>query len=144
MKTCCHCKVSKTLDNFSVYKKAPDGLQHRCRDCKKIYAKEWYQKNSIKSRKSIKAWMAKQRLKIIDIVKEFLLNHPCIDCGEGDIRALDFDHKDPVLKSFNIGEAITGGKSIDTLLNEMSKCEIRCANCHRIKTYIQRGFTSRD
>lgn len=57
----------------------------------------------------------------------------CIDCGyDADARALDFDHRDPRLKKFSVAKRY-GNVSDDTLLSEIAKCDVRCANCHRTK-----------
>lgn len=63
-------------------------------------------------------------------VDDYLASHPCVDCGEADRDVLDFDH---VLgdKSFGISEAISRGSSLKVLIEEIAKCEVRCANCHR-------------
>ena len=55
----------------------------------------------------------------------------CRDCGNTDHRVLDFDHVGA--KSFNIakGDAVSRA----TLIEEIGKCEVRCANCHRVKTW---------
>jgi hypothetical protein len=56
----------------------------------------------------------------------------CIDCGYNQNPiALDFDHTGK--KLFNINTA-RASRSFTVLLDEIDKCEIRCANCHRIKT----------
>jgi hypothetical protein len=71
---------------------------------------------------------------------EYLENHPCVDCGETNPVVLDFDHVKGQ-KSFNIGRAISGShRSWQKIMDEISKCEIRCANCHRKKTAIQFGW----
>lgn len=58
----------------------------------------------------------------------------CMDCGYNDNPvALDFDHRNPDEKLFAIGAG--RNRSLDTLFLEMAKCDVRCANCHRIKTY---------
>lgn len=64
------------------------------------------------------------------LVKQYLGSHPCVDCGYSDVRALEFDHTQGC-KSFTIGKRIT--LQWDKLLAEISKCEVRCANCHRIR-----------
>lgn len=63
-------------------------------------------------------------------VSDYLASHPCVDCGETDRDVLDFDH---VLgdKSFGISEAVSRGGSLKSLIDEIAKCEVRCANCHR-------------
>jgi hypothetical protein len=53
---------------------------------------------------------------------------------------MDFDHRDPSQKEFNLGsEAIREMYSLEKLQAEIDKCDIVCANCHRIRTAIQRG-----
>ena len=44
----------------------------------------------------------------------------------------DFDHRDTFSKSFNIGAKIY--KPIEELKLEADKCDLVCANCHRIRT----------
>lgn len=57
----------------------------------------------------------------------------CIDCGyDRSPRALDFDHRDPITKSFCIG-AGTAWKSLRSVFEEVEKCDVRCSNCHREK-----------
>jgi len=58
--------------------------------------------------------------------------HPCVDCGECDPIVLQFDHTRG--KKFNIGDAGRKGLSLPVVLREISKCEVRCANCHQRKT----------
>ena len=70
--------------------------------------------------------------KVKDWIYEYKLNHGCIDCGYNlHPMALDFDHQDG--KTSNVANL----KSISAVKEEIKKhnCVIRCANCHRIKTY---------
>ena len=57
----------------------------------------------------------------------------CRDCGELDPIVLDFDHVRGK-KVANIAE-MCGKVSEKTMLAEIAKCDVRCANCHRRKTY---------
>jgi hypothetical protein len=60
--------------------------------------------------------------------------HPCVDCGiQYPVFVMQFDHVRGE-KRFNIGRATTKIKSIQTLLEEISKCDLVCANCHAIRT----------
>ena len=72
---------------------------------------------------------------------EVIRNHlesGCVDCGESRIPALQFDHiRD---KKENVSNMLY--HSIDTLLEEIKKCEIRCANCHAVKTAEEQGWYS--
>lgn len=67
-------------------------------------------------------------------IKSYLKAHPCVDCGKDDIRVLEFDHIDPKRKLFAISRGVCDGRSIKSLSEEIAKCEVRCCNCHRIRT----------
>tara|TARA_B100001059_G_C17345016_1_gene337761 strand:- start:65 stop:385 length:321 start_codon:yes stop_codon:yes gene_type:complete len=67
-------------------------------------------------------------------IKAYLANHPCVDCGEDDIRVLEFDHIDPSQKEFNISRGVADGRGLKSIKSEIEKCEVRCCNCHRIRT----------
>lgn len=56
----------------------------------------------------------------------------CVECGITNPIVLEFDHKDPSTKCFNIGDSYS--KPLDKVVLELSKCDIVCANCHRIRT----------
>ena len=61
----------------------------------------------------------------------------CIDCGyKENAVALDFDHRDPLNKIGKISEFSHLSKQ--RLKEEIKKCDVRCSNCHRIKTHIER------
>lgn len=66
----------------------------------------------------------------------------CVDCGFGDIRAIDPDHP-PGVKTGNISRMVQLCVAADRLRAELSMCEPRCAVCHRIKTAAERPSTWR-
>lgn len=76
-----------------------------------------------------------RKLKANLAVKNFLLENPCVDCGEQDIRVLQFDHIKGK-KIYMISYMIHNQYSIKTIFEEISKCQVRCANCHIRKTAI--------
>jgi predicted HNH restriction endonuclease len=53
----------------------------------------------------------------------------CSMCGESDHNCLDFHHIDPNEKEIKISTAI--GRGAKTVVNELKKCVVVCANCHR-------------
>src|SRR4051794_14200211 len=67
---------------------------------------------------------------------EYFATHPCADCGETDPTVLEFDHLRD--KSFNIGSALPY-RNWQTVLDEIEKCEVVCANCHRRRTMRRMG-----
>jgi hypothetical protein len=60
---------------------------------------------------------------------------PCMDCG-GRFAAhqMDFDHRDPIEKSFRITAGGAMLRPRHRLLEEVAKCDVVCANCHRIRS----------
>jgi hypothetical protein len=80
-------------------------------------------------------------------IRAYINNHlkanPCVDCGETDIVVLEFDHIGND-KHFSISDATRLGYGMPKLKAEMAKCEVRCANCHRKKTYERGGWTHKD
>ena len=75
-------------------------------------------------------------------ISNYLKTNPCVDCGETDPVILEFDHVRD--KDFNISDAARKGVSMKKLSDEIAKCEVRCANCHRRKTYERSGLTHKD
>ena len=69
---------------------------------------------------------------------EHLKKHPCIDCGEDNVVVLDFDHMRD--KRMSVPMLANRPCSLATLREEIEKCEIRCSNCHRIKTAKENGW----
>ena len=58
----------------------------------------------------------------------------CIDCGyAAHAEALQFDHTGDDKKG-NVSVLISSDYSWATIMTEINKCEIRCANCHAVKT----------
>lgn len=67
----------------------------------------------------------------------YLIRHPCVDCGEKDIAVLEFDHIHKYRKSNDVSKLITMRSPFKKVVSEISKCEVRCANCHRRKTALE-------
>lgn len=71
--------------------------------------------------------------KIREFLISYLMTHPCVDCFESDLTVLDFDHVAGV-KILDIGGMYRRAWTIEKIENEITKCEVRCSNCHRRKT----------
>jgi hypothetical protein len=65
------------------------------------------------------------------LVQEYKRSHPCIKCGESELCCLDFHHRDPSKKDFVIGQSYNRGVGVERIKQEIAKCDILCANCHR-------------
>jgi hypothetical protein len=63
---------------------------------------------------------------------------PCMDCGGVfPPHVMDFDHRDPTQKSFSLAAEKVLLKNRKVLEAEVAKCDVICANCHRIRTALQ-------
>jgi hypothetical protein len=78
------------------------------------------------------------RPKIRTYINEYKKEHPCVDCGETDIRVLQFDHRDPSLKANTINKLANGFGGMQAVVQEIEKCDVRCANCHQRKHITER------
>jgi 5-methylcytosine-specific restriction endonuclease McrA len=76
----------------------------------------------------------------IGFMKEYLSDKACLHCGESDPIVLEFNHIDPASKRNTVSDMVRKGISIATLMAEIEKCEILCANCHRRHTTKQFGY----
>lgn len=67
-----------------------------------------------------------------------LRERPCVDCG-GSFAPyqMDFDHLVPADKSFRLSSGRAMLAPRPALARELAKCEVVCANCHRIRTWIR-------
>ncbi len=99
-----------------------------------------YQKTHRKTPRAIQRAREKTRLAVAknkEWINELKLQKGCVDCGyKTHPHALDFDHLPGHTKSFEISRSKV--RSQQQLLAEISKCELVCANCHRIRTSARR------
>jgi hypothetical protein len=138
-KKCQLCGDNKKLKNFNKSKATPDGYNNNCRDCSKSRSKKYYSENREHHIRVISKRNKKKRIEDMCKVHRILKINGCIDCGNNDPRVLDFDHKDDSDKKGNLSEMI-GKYSWKTIENEINKCDVRCSNCHRIRTAEQFGY----
>ena len=96
---------------------------------------EAFKKAKARSRGSYK----KSFLRGKKYVDEFKLKKGCACCGYKEhASALDFDHLDPSKKTMSVSRMIA--LNFERLKAEINKCQVLCANCHRIKTADPEGF----
>ena len=104
----------------------------------KAYARKHYEANKEAYKARAVVSKEKQKAENREYIRQYLLINPCVDCGNADIRVLQFDHIDPSTKHKCIGQLVDSKKK---MLEEIAKCEVRCANCHMIRTAEQFGWT---
>lgn len=133
MKVCSKCK--RTLPNTSFnWKIQKVKLSYHCKECSRAYVKDHYKNNRSYYLKKAKARNTKIKNEACEYVAGYLKTHPCVDCGQKDILVLEFDHRDKASKIIEVSRIIRGFGSLKKLSEEVAKCDVRCANCHRRKT----------
>jgi hypothetical protein len=137
LKKCTDCEEYKELSAFNKNRAKKDGLGTKCRDCMKIYRKNHYQNNKDSYIADIMVRRRARKKIVVEKLLQYFLDNPCVDCGISDPRVLEFDHRDPAEKSRNVSEMLGGDWNWEVTLEEISKCDVRCANCHRIRTANQ-------
>lgn len=136
MRTCTNCKKEKMISEF-IFKNKRKGIRHWiCRECRRSKRKAQY----LGHKKATRERNRRNRLRNMINVYSYLKNHPCIDCGETDPCTLDFDHKCSKTKTGSIANMSRNTFSWKTIMKEISKCEVRCVNCHRKKTAKERNW----
>lgn len=132
MRACTKCGEVKPLEAFPPVRRGEAKLQTWCRDCFAAYGREYYRKNrevqKARLLRNTRARRSDNQRRMI----EYLQTHACVDCGETDIVVLQFDHLAD--KTRNVGNMLSGGWTWLAIEKEIAKCEVRCANCHRLAT----------
>lgn len=129
---CSLCKIEKLDDEFVWRNKALEIRHCVCKPCQKEKSKAHYHANKAKYYAKNKAYEATVQMKVNLLKAE----KGCVDCGERDPRCLDFDHVVASTKVDSIGVMVRRC-SYESVLAEIAKCEVRCANCHRKRTAAQ-------
>ena len=135
IKFCGKCNQEKPLEEFNKSSRPKDnGFQVVCRQCQS----EYYINNKEKHAANVRKHEKKRKVENRNRIYEYLLSHPCVDCGETDLIVLEFDHLRD--KKLAVSAMYNQGYSWTAVSKEISKCEVRCANCHRRKTARDQGW----
>jgi hypothetical protein len=140
-RTCTKCFLEKPIEDFPWKYKALGKRHTVCKECTAKRSNDWYQDNRDSHIQNVMANKNADRDRARQFILDYLLTHPCVDCGETDPAVLEFDHVRG--KNIAIATLVRDGVTIDRLQREIDLCEVRCANCHRKKTAKDRGFFRR-
>lgn len=83
-----------------------------------------------KYRQQQKKWQKNHQKKMRGWYEDYKSHLACEVCGETHISCLDFHHRNPKDKAFHIARSYHV-KKIEVLIEEIAKCRVLCANCHR-------------
>ena len=136
LRRCGRCAESKEISNFNWRRRGKGQYDNYCRPCRAAYKREHYLKNRDRYIEQAIRRRAALAVERYSYLVEFFKSNPCMDCGETDPVVLEFDHLGE--KLFDIGQGIRD-RNWQSLLDEMAKCEVVCANCHRKRTAARAG-----
>lgn len=97
------------------------------------YSANYYKKNKEKVLASSKASRAVGKIRW----DTFKCTLKCIKCGFSHPAALDFHHTNPAEKE-NLVSKLASDGCYAAAMEEVQKCVVLCANCHRIHHYEER------
>ena len=133
LKWCYACKTDKDRErDFSINRARSDDRNNMCKACKKVYNAGHYGQTKAKFNPGRAERRKRAGVVAREHVYDYLRTHPCVDCGETDIVVLDFDHQFDKVKDISV--LLQDGASWSTILKEIEKCEVVCANDHRRRT----------
>jgi hypothetical protein len=99
-------------------------------EAKKRANAKWRAKNYEHRAAYIRACAADVR-QSLNIIKE---ESPCRGCGEFyPAVCMEFYHRDPREKRDHVSTLVGKGRRWETIVEEIRKCDILCANCHRLE-----------
>jgi hypothetical protein len=55
----------------------------------------------------------------------------CVVCGERHPATFEFHHRDPSTKVKAVSVLVNTGATQERIIEEIMKCDVLCANCHR-------------
>lgn len=120
---------------YKIRRATEPGYKNYRNDTRRAYCKKYYANNENDRNRHRKIYESKK-----EILNE-LKSKPCTDCKiQYPPYVMEFDHRNPKTKLFPISRV--GFYSIEKLKIELEKCDLVCANCHKVRTHKQRlaGF----
>jgi hypothetical protein len=141
-KICPQCKEDKNIElHYAWNNKAHTRRKSWCRTCLAKKQREIYATKNGKNH--VDNVVNKSKINIREKnwykINLYLQENSCVDCGFKDIRTLQFDHVKGE-KVDSVSAMIRRKFSWEKLEQEINKCEVRCANCHQIKTAKQLNY----
>lgn len=128
-KICCACPQNgrQPVENFNKNIRKKDGRDSRCKVCARLSAKESYRRH----RKKVMHRSYHRRIGYNARLAAMKSERGCYVCGEQDDSCLDFHHIDPSIKDDVVRNVVKRGAAWPTIVAEVEKCLVLCANHHR-------------
>jgi hypothetical protein len=135
-KECFDCGETKPIEDFRWKDEKSKLRICRCTNCDTNHRAELYEDHKQQFLDNNKRNYKKLR-EVLDGYKQ----SPCHDCGRSyPPYVMDFHHRDRKTKIAKVSAMVYKG-SLKLLLEEISKCDLVCANCHRERTFNKEDKT---
>ena len=131
MKKCIKCGLKKPKSEFFWRNKKAGRLRSECKKCTNEQRSRYHKKHYAKYREEYIARATKRRSELKKWLRGFRKSLSCSLCGDDRWYVLDFHHEDAADKEMCVVEMAHRGCSKKRILEEMKKCVVVCANCHR-------------
>ncbi len=128
MKTCSKCGEEKSLVEYYLFSKSKDGHQKMCKQCMKIS----YNKCRLKKKDHYQQVQRDREKRNSERLMEWKHTQQCLHCENNNPITLDLHHRDPLEDDVWIADVFRNW-SWKRLKEEIDKCDVLCANCHRIE-----------
>lgn len=116
-KVCTKCGKELPVDQFNWRSKEKGTRRAECKFCHSNYMKIKYQEKR-------------------EIVQELKSHCSCAKCGDKRGYLLEYHHSDQTKKESEISRMISNNYQLDRVYDEIEKCVVLCANCHREFHYL--------
>lgn len=159
-KTCTNCHTEKELTDFPISSRTKDGKRTHCKECHNEKKRNRAHQKGVLSRQEYRIYMNLQKEQNKENAKQLeqkryqrgiqrrhqkklelinLLDGKCVRCGlepssKWPVTCFEFHHTDPSEKETHIANFINRGQWTKAL-NEIKKCTVLCANCHRVEHF---------
>jgi hypothetical protein len=137
MLTCNTCGRSGLSESdFGFRNKQKQKRHSYCRECQNVRTRAHYRANREKYFAKNRAQLARLNAMLNDLKRQ-----PCADCGQTfHPCVMDYDHRPGSQKLGEVSRmARTRKVGLARTLEEIAKCDLVCANCHRIRTHKRTG-----
>lgn len=104
-----------------------------CKVCQRKYNQQWYQENKTVQQARVLANSARYKLENEIYVRELKSKNPCTDCSDYfHWFAMDFDHvRGKKIRNLSL---MIHNFPLERIKEEIAKCDLVCATCHRLRT----------
>jgi 5-methylcytosine-specific restriction endonuclease McrA len=136
LRRCSRCGDLKPVAEFAWNQKSSGQRKKHCRACQARYHRKHYVQHRdqyiARAARRTRGLVAERARYLISLFSE----RACVDCGESDPLVLEFDHLGD--KKFSISRGLRE-RNWQAVLDEIAKCDVVCANCHRRRTALRAG-----